>query len=277
MLKKQQLKNKGSPWDIPVRRDSAFDDSYAIMQKAKASDWKKSLRISFEDEPGIDEGGLTKEWFSLLSKQMFHEDMALFLKSNQGSTYFPNPKSTVQAEHLELFEFIGKFVGKALLDQQLLDCYFVKAFYKMILEMPLDYSDLEDYDLELFKSLTWMLQNEGVENLCSYFVETQDYFGSSKETELCEDGANRLVTDQNKSEYVKLVAIYRLNKEVHAQMTAFLNGLFTVVPKDLIKIFDNRELELLISGLQVVDIDDLRENTIYVGYTANSKPVQYLW
>ena len=96
----------------------------------------------------------------------------------------------------------------------------------MILEMPLDYADLEDYDLDLFKSLTWMLQNNGVENLCSYFVETQDYFGTSKETELCEDGANRLVTDQNKSEYVKLVANYRLNKEVTEQMTAFLNGLF---------------------------------------------------
>jgi len=46
-------------------------------------------------------------------------------------------------------------------------------------------------------------------------------------------------------------------------MTAFKTGLFAVVPRDLIKIFDNRELELLISGLQVVDIDDLRENTVY--------------
>ena len=65
------------------------------MQKAKPTEWKKNLRISFEDEAGIDEGGLTKEWFSLLSKQMFNENMALFLKSSNGSTYFPNPKSAV--------------------------------------------------------------------------------------------------------------------------------------------------------------------------------------
>ena len=45
---------------------------------------------------------------------MFNEDMALFLKASSGSTYFPNPKSIVQADHLELFDFIGKFVGKAL-------------------------------------------------------------------------------------------------------------------------------------------------------------------
>jgi E3 ubiquitin-protein ligase HUWE1 len=53
----------------------------------------------------------------------------------------------------------------------------VKAFYKLILEMPLDYHDLEDYDQSLYKSLVWILENEQVENLCSYFVETIDYFG----------------------------------------------------------------------------------------------------
>ena len=115
--------------------------------------------------------------------------------------------------------------------------------------MPLDYADLEDYDQELHKSLTWILQNEGAEHLCSYFVETQDYFGENKDYELCEGGSERLVTDQNKEEYVKLVANYRLNQAIKAQITAFKTGLFTIVPKDLIKIFDNRELELLISGL----------------------------
>ena len=52
-----------------------------------------------------------------------------------------------------------------------------------------------------------------------------------------------------------------------------MKGLFTIIPKDFIKIFDNRELELLISGLVAVDIDDLRENTVYVGYKATSMPV----
>lgn len=115
--------------------------------------------------------------------------------------------------------------------------------------MPLDYSDLEDYDQDLYKSLTWILKNEGAENLCSYFVDTQDYFGTSKNTDLCEGGSERLVTDENKEEYVKLVANYRLKQEISEQLNSFKNGMFAVVPKDLIKIFDNRELELLISGL----------------------------
>lgn len=146
-----------------------------------------------------------------------------------------------------------------------------------MLDMPLDYADLEDYDQELYKSLTWILQNQGAEHLCTYFVETQDYFGESKNTELCDGGAERLVTDDNKEEYVKLVANYRLKQAIKSQITAFKTGLFSIVPKDLIKIFDNRELELLISGLQVVDIEDLRENTAYQGYTASSKPILLFW
>lgn len=82
-----------------------------------------------------------------------------------------------------------------------------------------------------------------------------------------------MVTDENKAEYVRLVANFRLNHAISSQMSAFKTGLFTMIPKDLIKIFDNRELELLISGLQAVDIDDLRENTVYQGYTAICKPV----
>lgn len=115
MLKKTKPK-MGGAWDLPVRRDSAFDDSFAIMKAAKPDEWKIPLRISFQDEAGVDEGGLTKEWFTLLSKHMFNEDMALFVKASNGSTYFPNPKSVIQADHLDLFDFIGKFVGKALID-----------------------------------------------------------------------------------------------------------------------------------------------------------------
>ena len=97
-----------------------------------------------------------------------------------------------------MFTFAGKFVGKALWDFQLLDCYFVKAFYKIILGLPLTYHDLEDYDSSLYKSLNWMIENQGVESVCSSFVETINYFGDQKEVELCEGGKDIAVTDDNK-------------------------------------------------------------------------------
>jgi hypothetical protein len=53
--------------------------------------WRGQLTVDFVEEQGIDEGGLTKEWFGLLSKEIFDPNLALFLQSNAGSTYYPNP------------------------------------------------------------------------------------------------------------------------------------------------------------------------------------------
>ena len=82
----------------------------------EASQWKKKFAVEFDGEEGIDAGGLIKEWFILLSKWIFNEDNVLFMKSEAGSTYYPNPKSTVQTDYLKLFTFVGKIFGKALWD-----------------------------------------------------------------------------------------------------------------------------------------------------------------
>ena len=60
---------------------------------------------------------------------------------------------------------------------------------------------------------------------------------------------------------------------IKTQIDAFLKGFNSVLPTDLLKIFDNKELELLISGLPTIDVDDLRDNTVYENYSARSKPI----
>lgn len=70
---------------------------------------------------------------------------------------------------------------------------------------------------------------------------------------------------------------YRLYESTKTQIDAFLQGFHDLVPKDLIKIFDAKELELMISGLPTIDIDDMKENTIYKNYNAHSKVIQWLW
>lgn len=102
--------------DLQVRRQSTFDDTFNQLRSAAADQWKQSFVIEFADEEGIDQGGLTKEWLSLLSKSMFDENMALFVRSNQGSTYYPNPRSTVQSDYVQMFKFVGRIIGKALCD-----------------------------------------------------------------------------------------------------------------------------------------------------------------
>ena len=179
------------------------------------------MGVEFADEQGIDEGGLTREWFILLSQAILNPDMALFLQSNAGSTYYPNPQSSIQPEYISLFKFIGRIVGKALYEQQLLDCYFVKAFYKIILGLPLTYHDVEDFDNDLYRNLKWCLEHS-VQDLNLSFIETQDYFGQSKEVEIITDGSNTEVTDINKFEYVQSMAHHKLYNSIKKQVDAFL-------------------------------------------------------
>jgi len=59
-----------------------------------------------------------------------------------------------------MFRFVGRIIGKALCEGQLLDCYFIRALYKMMLGDTLVLDDLEDFDSQLFNSLLYTLEND---------------------------------------------------------------------------------------------------------------------
>jgi E3 ubiquitin-protein ligase HUWE1 len=147
-LRKNVKDNGEFEIDLQVRRNQVFGDSFEQLKHIQLDSWKQKFTVEFHDEEGVDEGGLTKEWFELLSQGIFDPNYALFLQSEKGSTYYPNPSSVVhdKDEMIALFRFVGRFIGKAIIEGQLLDCYFVKAMYKMMLNHSLLLSDLEDYD-----------------------------------------------------------------------------------------------------------------------------------
>lgn len=235
--------------------------------------------MEFHDEEGVDEGGLLKEWFELISKGIFDPNYALFQHSAQGSTYYPNPNADVhdeQGEMIAMFKFVGRIIGKALNEGQLLDCYFVKALYKMMLGQSLELNDLQDFDEQLYKSLIYMLENDA-EILCQTFILSSKYFDEDKDVELIPGGKDVEVTNNNKFEYCQKVLEHRLYKSIKTQIEAFLQGFRDLVPTNLIQIFDYKELELMLSGLPTVDIEDLKENVIYKNYSKSSAVILWLW
>jgi len=84
-----------------VRRDQVFDDSYEQLKDISLESWKTNFTIEFHDEEGVDEGGLTKEWFELISKGIFNSNFPLFLQSEKG--YYPDPRSKIEDEMAQLF------------------------------------------------------------------------------------------------------------------------------------------------------------------------------
>jgi E3 ubiquitin-protein ligase HUWE1 len=95
--------------------------------------------------------------------------------------------------------------------------------------------------------------------------------------ELREGGAATAVTEENKREYVHLVTAHRMTGAIRQQTEAFTKGFHDLVPHELVAPFNAAELELLISGLPEIDVDDLQAHTEYTGYTAASPIIAWFW
>ena len=261
---------------VHVARNTIFQDSYTQLASIPIEELKGRLRVSFKNEEAADIGGVTREWYIALSKAMFNPNIGLFKKSAHGNTYQPDPKSIIQSNHLRYFKFIGRIIGKALLDEQYLECYFTRALYKILVEQPLTIQDMQDYDSEIYNSLVWARDHDltGDEMSFSY---TSDYFGRLEVKELIENGTNIKVTNENKQQFIVKMCKALLYDGIKSQLKALLEGIHEIIPRTLLSIFDSREIELMISGLPDVDLLDLRRNTEYQGYTENSNVIKWLW
>lgn len=119
--------------EIKVRRVSILEDSYRIINSiTKTELLKTKLWIEFEGEAGLDYGGLAREWFYLLSKEMFNPYYGLFEYSAMDNyTLQINPFSGLcNEDHLHYFKFIGRVAGMAVYHGKLLDAFFIRPFYK---------------------------------------------------------------------------------------------------------------------------------------------------
>ncbi|KAL2020129.1 hypothetical protein VTK56DRAFT_8734 [Thermocarpiscus australiensis] len=275
----QQNRPQYPPLQLSVRREHVFHDSFKSLYFKSGPEMKfGKLNIRFHGEEGVDAGGVTREWFQVLARQMFDPNYALFIPvSSDRTTFHPNKLSGINDEHLMFFKFIGRIIGKALYEGRLLDCYFSRAVYKRILGKSVSVKDMESFDPDYYKSLVWMLENDITDIITETFSVTDDEFGVTKVVDLIENGRNIPVTEENKHEYVRLIVEHKLLTSVKDQMEHFLKGFHDIIPEDLIAIFNEQELELLISGLPDIDVDDWKSNTEYHNYTAASPQIQWFW
>lgn len=264
---------------LSVRRDQVFLDSFKSLYYKSGNEIKYGkLNIRFHGEEGIDAGGVSREWFAAMARQMFNPDYALFNPvASDRTTFHPNSLSSVNAEHLLFFKFIGRVIGKALYEGRVLDCHFSRAVYRRILGKSVSLKDMESLDLDYYRSLVWILENDITDITFETFSVDVDRFGLVDTVDLIENGRNIAVTEENKHDYVRLVVEHRLLKSVEEQLENFLSGFHDIIPPELISIFNEQELELLISGLPDIEVDDWKNNTDYHNYQATSPQIQWFW
>ncbi|XP_054425745.1 E3 ubiquitin-protein ligase HACE1 isoform X2 [Pteronotus mesoamericanus] len=261
-----------------VHRDSIFRSSCEVVSKANCAKLKQGIAVRFHGEEGMGQG-VVREWFDILSNEIVNPDYALFTQSADGTTFQPNSNSYVNPDHLNYFRFAGQILGLALNHRQLVNIYFTRSFYKHILGIPVNYQDVASIDPEYAKNLQWILDNDisdlGLE--LTFSVET-DVFGAMEEVPLKPGGESILVTQNNKAEYVQLVTELRMTRAIQPQINAFLQGFHMFIPPSLIQLFDEFELELLLSGMPEIDVSDWIKNTEYTsGYEREDPVIQWFW
>uniref|UniRef100_A0A672ZLZ1 E3 ubiquitin-protein ligase n=1 Tax=Sphaeramia orbicularis TaxID=375764 RepID=A0A672ZLZ1_9TELE len=244
-----------------------------------AQDLRRRLWIIFPGEEGLDYGGVARQWFFLLSHEVLNPMYCLFEYAGKDNYCLQiNPASYINPDHLKYFKFIGRFIAMALFHGKFIDTGFSLPFYKRILNKPLALKDLESIDPEFYNSLMWIKDNDIEEcGLEMFFSVDKEILGEITTHELKPGGGDIQVTEENKEEYIRLVAEWRLSRGVEEQTQAFFEGFNEVLPQQYLQYFDAKELEVMLCGMQEIDLGDWQRNTIYRHYARSSKQIVWFW
>lgn len=101
---------------------------------------------------------------------------------------------------------------------------FIVFFYKQLLGKFIQFLDLEFVDLELYKSLVWILENDIMFVLDYIFCVEYNVFGWILQYELKFNGRNVLVIEENKKEYVWLYVNWRFMRGIEVQFLVLQKG-----------------------------------------------------
>uniref|UniRef100_A0A8C4H1R0 HECT-type E3 ubiquitin transferase n=1 Tax=Dicentrarchus labrax TaxID=13489 RepID=A0A8C4H1R0_DICLA len=263
-----------------IRRDHLLEDAFNQIMCYSRKDLQRSkLYVSFVGEEGLDYSGPSREFFFLVSRELFNPYYGLFeYSANDTYTVQISPMSAFVDNHHEWFRFSGRILGLALIHQYLLDAFFTRPFYKGLLRIPCELSDLEYLDEEFHQSLQWMKDNDIEDMLDLTFTVNEEVFGQITERELKPGGANIPVSEKNKKEYIERMVKWRIERGVVQQTESLVRGFYEVVDARLVSVFDARELELVIAGTAEIDLSDWRNNTEYRGgYHDNHIVIRWFW
>ncbi|KAJ0411342.1 hypothetical protein ATCC90586_004328 [Pythium insidiosum] len=238
---------------VRIRRAAILEDGLSKLNVIRG-DLKKKINVVFvnaagSDEVGIDAGGLFKEFWLDLASLAFDLEYGLFLTTPGDQLLYPNPHAasshfTRESDYLTLFQFVGRILGKALYEGIVVQPKFAHFFLSKLLHSHNHLNQLPSLDPEIYK-----VSYEGdVEDLGLTFTLVQDAFGAQEEIELVPNGASVPVTSQNKTRYIHLVAHYYLNTQIREQSAAFRAGLADLIDVRWLQLFNEPELQVLISG-----------------------------
>lgn len=235
---------------------------------------QKVLRVTFKNEVSRDVGGISREFFTTIMKELLNESIGLFTLANTEQFSYKIAVDSYEIQgHEELFHFFGKLLGKAMFDRIPLNLCLNRSIFNALVGKisPEDYGVVKQFkhvDSEVANSLSYVLdQNleEFGDAMEFYFTTTHEI--TYNEVELKQGGANLRVTDANKQEFARLKCHYHAYVACKKQLEQIRKGFYEVIPHSWIKFFSVDELETFMCGLQTIDLADWKMNTETRGFS----------
>ncbi|CAK9113506.1 E3 ubiquitin-protein ligase ptr1 (HECT-type E3 ubiquitin transferase ptr1) (Poly(A)+ RNA transport protein 1) [Durusdinium trenchii] len=274
------------------RENLLWDSFHQFMSVSDYAQLRKRIKVDYVGQEGIDAGGLSKDWFLEISRVIFSPKTGLFTRLGEGNALdirvsAPGPARPDESQNTvdqvdQLFHFVGRFLGKAIYDRQLVDVQLSKTLFKQLFGKPVDVEDLRETDPTLVKSLEWMLENDIDGILFEEFCVTADPPPGSASQEkviidLVSGGRNIEVSNENKAEYVDKMIQWRAVESCKRQIEAIQYGLYEMIPFELLSSidFELNELEMLWNGLPFIDVQQIRNTCRYQGGIDTNSPIAH--
>ncbi|KAJ1723419.1 hypothetical protein LPJ53_002229 [Coemansia erecta] len=265
---------------LEVRRDSLVRDTLYQLDLKLSQDLRKQLKVRFVGEEGVDEGGVQKEFFQLIVRDVFAPKYGIFKANDESQYHWFSHQSDPSKDALEEIRLTGQLIGLAVYNAVILDIHLPPAMYKKLLGMPTTRDDLREIDPTLHHGLMQLLRMSAdeLEFLDRTFEVEYDNVGELRTFELIPNGAQTRLTVDNREEFIDKYVDFVFNRSCDRQFLAFKSGFDRICGPSYVRFMRPRELELLVCGCSDLDFGALEGSTIYDGgYTRDTKVIQFFW
>lgn len=263
---------------LHVRRTSLVADALRELSIHSDLDLKKPLKVIFDGEEAVDDGGVSKEFFLLLLKELLNPIYGMFTVYPESNLLWFSDICFV--EH-NWFHLIGIMCGLAIYNFTVVDLHFPLVLYKKLLNVPANLEDLKELSPTEGRSLQQLLDYPGEdveETFCLNFTICRESYGLTEMKPLLPGGDKVTVKKDNRQEFVDAYVNYIFNQSVQEWYDAFSTGFLKVCGGKVLELFQPSELRAMVVGSTNYNWQELEESAIYKGdYSAEHPTVRMFW
>ncbi|XP_057433814.1 E3 ubiquitin-protein ligase UPL5-like [Lotus japonicus] len=276
----------GMGHEMLIDRSRLLTDSFEYISHASPESLRAGLLMKFQKENATGPG-VVREWFLLVCREIFNPLNGLFVACpNDRKRFLPNPASSVHPLHLEYFNFSGRIIGLALMNDVQVGIAFDRVFFKQLAGEHITFKDIQKTDPYLHRSCKKILEMDAdfvdSDALGLTFLREVEELGHRKVIELFPGGERHVVNSKNRETFVKLLIHNQFVTSISEQISHFNKGFADILsnskPQEFFQSLELEDLDRMLHGSEnVISVEDWKAHTKYRGYKETDDQISWFW